>query len=502
MAVDIEYARRDDISIAFTVIGDGPVDLIFGVGLMSHIDLLWGDPHAASWLRKLGAACRVILFDKPGTGLSDPVTGATTVAERAEDFRAVLDAAGSRRAIVFGLSEAGPPAAVFAATYPDRTEALVVASSCARFTTTDDYLPQLEDYVEGHVWGAMWHGADHWGDGHTIRTISPLFRNSLLYSRLAPSVERSSSSPSMAKAIIQSTRHYDVRDVLPAVRVPTLVTGRTEEIFPKEMMEDFAERIPGARLELFPGDEHLSWVGGDDIADAVLRFIDAPASSHRVADRMLATLLYTDLVASTASVVESGDERWRSVLARHDDLIEEETARHGGRVVKTLGDGALALFDRPVQAVRCADVIRARLTDVGLEMRAAIHTGEVELRGDDVTGVAAHLASRLLSHAAANEIVVTGTVRDLTLGTGLAFETKDIVELRDVPGRWEILSVTSLQLSHLRSAATTERERTQSSAHESMNVVDRSLVVAARRVPRVTRLFVRVGSWRHQRAGA
>jgi len=397
MAVDIEYARRGDISIAYTVIGDGPVDIIFGVGLMSHIDLLWGDPHGASWLRRLGAAGRVILFDKPGTGLSDPVTGDPTLDERVEDFAAVLDAAGSRRAVVIGLSEAGPPAAVLAATRPERVESLVLVSTGARFVASDDYLPHLEDYLEGYAWKWLWHGADNWGDGELLRRLSPLFAENPVYTRLAPAVERACASPAMARAIIRSTRAYDVRDAVAAVQVPTLVTGRTDEWVPADAMADLADRIPGARLELLPGREHFCFVDGDDIADTLLRFIDAPVTARRTADRALVTLLYTDIVGSTSLIAEAGDERWRSTVGMHDDVTSEEVHRHGGRVVKTLGDGVLALFDRPVQAIRCADVLRSRLTDLGIELRAAVHTGECELRGDDVAGIAAHLASRLLA---------------------------------------------------------------------------------------------------------
>jgi class 3 adenylate cyclase len=294
---------------------------------------------------------------------------------------------------------------------------------------------------------------------------------------------------------------YDVREALPAVRVPTLVTGRTNEWVPAELMQDLAGRIPDARIELFPGDEHMPWVDGEDIADAILSFIDAPANGRRVDDRALVTLLYTDIVSSTASVARAGDERWRSLITQHEDMTADVVARHGGRLVKTMGDGALALFDRPVQAVRCADAIRVQSADLDVEIRAAVHTGECEVRGEDVSGIAAHLASRVLEHAGADEIVVTGTVRDLTLGAGLHFETRGTFELRDVPGRWELLTVASLHLSDLRSVATAAPERTVSSAQASMKVGDRSLVAAARRVPRLTRPLLSIaGTWRRRPA--
>lgn len=501
MAVDIEYARRGDISIAYTVIGDGPIDLVFGAGLMSHIDLLWGDPHGAAWLRRLASGCRVILFDKPGTGLSDPVTGDPTLDERVEDFVAVLGAAGSSRAVVAGLSEAGPPATLLAATRPDLVEALVLISTSARFTTAEDYVPHLEDHFENLLWRWLWHGAEHWGDGQLLRALSPLFRSNPVYSRLAPAVERACASPAMARSIIRSTRSYDVREPAHAVRVPTLVVGRADEWAPTDCTRDLAERIAGAQLELLPGDEHLCFVDGDDIADAVLRFLDAPARPRHAAERALVTLLYTDLVGSTSAVARSGDERWRSVVGHHDDLTADVVARHGGRVVKTLGDGVLAVFDRPVQAIRCADAVRAGLADVGLEVRAAVHTGECELRGDDVSGIAAHLASRLLSHAGAGEIVVSGTVRDLTLGSGLDFESRGMFELRDVPGWWELLVVTSVALSDLRSAARRPPERRVSSTQHSMGVLDRTIVAATRRAPRITRAVL-TGAGRLRRGAA
>jgi pimeloyl-ACP methyl ester carboxylesterase len=499
MAVDIEYARHGELSLAYTVLGDGPVDLVFGAGLMSHLDLLWGDPHAFSWFQRLAAACRVILFDKPGTGLSDPVVGQPTLEQRASDFLAVMDAAGARRAVVVGLSEAGPPAALLAATHPDRVEALVLLSTYARTTAAPDYLPDLDRHFEEEMWPPTWRAADHWGDGEFLRWLSPWFRRNPVYSRLAPSVERACASPSMARAIIHSLFTYDVRAALGAISAPTLVAGRSDEVIPARCGLDLAERIAGARAEIVPGDEHLCFLGGDDLADVILRFLDAPMTSSWRSDRALLTLVYTDIVGSTAAAALLGDQRWRSVLARHDEITLEEAGKHGGRLVKTLGDGALMVFDRPAQAVRCAVAVRERVADLGVDLRASVHTGECEIVGEDIAGLAAHIGSRLLAHADGGEIVVSGTVRDLTFGAGLDLEPRGSVELRDLPGRWDVLAVAASRRADLQPAPMTRGRATrESAAVDTMTAVDRSVVALTRRAPRLTRAALRVVSSRRR----
>lgn len=493
MAVDIEYARHGALSVAYAVVGDGPVDLVFGAGLVSHIDLLWGDPHAFAWFQQLARTCRVILFDKPGTGLSDPVVGQPTLEQRVGDFLAVLDAAGARRAVVVGLSEAGPPAALLAATHPDRVEALVLLSTFARTAPAPDFVPSLHNHLEEALWPPIWRATTEWGNGEFLRFLSPWFRNNPVYSRLAPSIERVCASPSMARAIIHGLRNYDVREALGAVSAPTLVLARSEELIPPELGFDLADRISGARVKILPGDEHLSFFGGDDMADEILRFLDTPTTSRPRSDRnrALLTLVYTDIVGSTSAAVSLGDHRWGSVVTRHDEITSEEAAKHDGRVVKTLGDGALMVFDRPAQAVRCAVTVRERVADLGVDLRAAIHAGECDIVGDDISGIAANIGSRLLAHADGAEIVVSGTVRDLTLGAGFELEPRGSVELRDLPGRWEILAVAAARGADLHPArASQPRATRESAAAATMTTLDRLLVAVTQRTPRLSRFLL------------
>lgn len=488
MAVEVAYAKKDGTSIAYTVLGDGPVDVVFGAGLASHLDLLWGDPQAHAWFERLAVSHRVVLFDKPGTGLSDPVDSSPSVEERASDFLAVMNAAGSARAVIIGLSEAGPPAAWLAARHPERVEALLMLSTYARTTAAPDYFPEQHSRFELELWGPLWRATEHWGDGEFLRWLSPAFRQGI-YGRLAPSIERASASPGMVRRIVRGMRDYDVRAELAAVRAPTLVLGRSHERIPEMLFHDIGERVPGARTEILPGDEHLCFFNGEDILDRVLQFLDSPTRARRRADRCLLTLVYTDIIGSTTAATQLGDQRWRAVLARHDELTAEETARRGGRVIKSLGDGALLAFDRPAQAVQCAVAVRERAADIGVALRAAVHTGECEMVDDDVAGITAHIASRLLGHANGDEIVVSGTVRDLTLGAGLPLVSKGSVELRDLPGRWEVLAVTDNDGSAHGQPATSSGARVTTGG-ETMTAFDRSMVAVARRAPRLSRALI------------
>ncbi|HVQ48418.1 MAG TPA: alpha/beta hydrolase, partial [Mycobacterium sp.] len=264
MTVDVEYAHRGDISIAYQAIGDGPVDIILGAGLVSHLDLLWADPHATAFLRRLASMGRLLLFDKPGTGLSDPVAGIPTVQQRADDFLAVLDAAGSRRAVVIGFSEACTPAILLAATHPERVEALIALSGVARITPTKDYLPGIEDRFEP-MWAMFRHSTERWGDGSMFQTLSPYARENTVYRRLAQNVERACASPGMARVMINALWDYDVTGVAGAVDVPTLVIHRTSEVLPIECARWTADAIPGAKMLELPGAEHMCWFNGDDI---------------------------------------------------------------------------------------------------------------------------------------------------------------------------------------------------------------------------------------------
>ncbi len=490
--MDVAYARKGDTSLAYTVLGDGPVDIVFGAGLASHLDLIWGDPNAYAWFRRLAGAGRVILFDKPGTGLSDPLVAEPTVEDRVGDFLAVMNAAGSARAVVIGLSEAGPAAAQLAATHPDRVEALVLLSTYARSTVAPDYFPEEEAYWEDELWPPLWRAAEHWGDGEFIRWLSPAFGRNPVYSRLAPSVERASASPGMVRRMVPSIRRYDVRHHLAQVRAPSLVVGRTAERIPIECSRHLAEHLPDARLHELPGDEHICFFGGDDIADVILRFLDPPATARTRSERALLTLVYTDIVGSTSAATELGDERWRSVLARHDEITVDETGKHGGRVIKMLGDGALLAFERPARAVECAIAVRTRVAELGVALRASVHAGECDLVGEDVGGITAHIGSRLLGEARGDDIIVSGTVRDLTLGSGMPLTSRGSVELRDLPGRWEVLAVADPNDPNSAEPHGPGRDRARrtTGAGDSMTGVDRTLVAFTRRAPGVTRALL------------
>jgi class 3 adenylate cyclase/pimeloyl-ACP methyl ester carboxylesterase len=487
--LDVEYARRGDLSIAYQVLGDGPVDIVFGAGLVSHLDLMWGDPHASSFLRRLGQVGRLILFDKPGTGLSDPVSGPPTVEQRAQDFLAVLDAAGSRQAAVIGYSEAAAPAALLAASYPDRVEALVLLSGFARAVANQDWLPEREDYMENVLWKLLWHSADHWGDGSMAITLSPWMRDSPVYRRLAPSIERASASPGMARSLIHAVRRYDVLPVLDSIRAPTIVVHRKDEFVPIECGRDFAERIPGAKLTELSGDEHLPFFNGEDITDAIGAFLGNSTPHHASQGRALTTVLFTDIVDSTSTAATLGDERWGALRDHHDRTTCEEVERHGGRLIKQLGDGALATFDRPLMSIRCAGAIIERMNELGVEVRAGIHTGECDVTGDDVGGIAVHIGARIAALGATAEVLVTSTVRDLVLGSGVQFAERGVHELKGVPGEWRVLAVAADNSSD---QTAVPGGRGEPAAKETMHRRDKAIVALASRTPWLTHPTLRI----------
>lgn len=480
--LEVEYAKRGDLSIAYQVLGDGPVDVIFGAGLVSHLDLLWGDPHCTAFLRRLGQLGRLLLYDKPGTGLSDPVEGFPTVEQRCQDFLAVLDAAGSRRAVVIGFSEAAASAALLAATYPERVEAVVLLSGFVRGTASEAYLPDQEDYFENVLWKVMWHSAENWGDGSLATALSPWMRTSAVYRRLAPSIERASASPGMARSLIHGTRVYDVIPALASISIPTLVVHRQEDFLPVAIARDCAERIPGAQLVELPGDEHMCFFGGDDIVDAIGAFVGGSHRGTASSQRSLTTVLFTDIVDSTATAATLGDEQWGALLAHHDRVTTEEVERHDGRFVKQLGDGMLATFHRPLTSIRCARAIIERMGELGVDIRAGVHTGECDLVDDDVTGIAVHIGARVAALGSAGEVLVTSTVRDLVLGSGVQFEDHGLHDLKGVPGSWTVLAVAQDHSRDQRVVPTVtgEAQGQSPAAAHTMLRRDKALVALAR----------------------
>ena len=496
MTVDVEYAHRGDISIAFQAIGDGPVDIIFGAGLVSHLDLMWADPYATEFLRGLSSIGRLLLFDRPGTGLSDPVAGLPTVQQRVDDFLAVLDAAGSRRAVVIGNSEAAAPAVLLAATHPERVEALIALCGFPRITPSDDFIPGTEHRFE-RMWAAMHHSTENWGDGALLRSLSPHARENLVYRRLAPNVERASASPGMARVMLKAVWDYDVTGATDAVDVPTLVIHRTGDIIPVEGARWTADAIAGAKMLELPGAEHMCIFDGDDIVAGIEDFVGGGAPRGPVT-RKLVTVLYTDIVESTARAVEMGDERWSTLLAVHHSGVREQVERHDGTLIKTMGDGVLATFDRPTLAVRCALAISRHAGEEGVQVRAGVHAGECEVTDDDISGVAAHVGSRIMALAGPAEVLVSATVRDLVFGSGVDFEARGEHALKGLPGRWAVHAVVSDRREDQRPAsqATPEHAALTPSPVETMTAADRALVGVANRAPRLSRVTLRLLSRR------
>jgi class 3 adenylate cyclase/pimeloyl-ACP methyl ester carboxylesterase len=496
VTVDIEYARRGDICIAYQAIGDGPVDIIFGAGLVSHLDLMWADPYATAFLRELASIGRLLVFDKPGTGLSDPVAGIPTVQQRADDFLAVLEAAGSRRAVVIGYSEASSPAILLAATHPERVEGLIAMSGMARLTPTEDYLRGTEHRFD-RMWAMIRHCTDHWGDGSMLQTLSPYARENLVYRRLAPNVERACASPGMARVMIKAMWDYDVTGAVDAVDVPTLVIHRTGDVVPVEGSRWIADHIAGAKILELPGAEHMCYFNGDDILAGIEDFIGGSAPRGAIS-RKLVTVLYTDIVESTARAVEMGDETWSTLLATHHAAVRDQVERHDGTLIKTMGDGVLATFDRPTLAVRCALAISRHAGDEGVQVRAGVHAGECEVTVDDISGVAAHIGARIMALAGPGEVLVSATVRDLVFGSGVEFEPRGEHELKGLPGRWSVHHVVADRREDQRPAsqATPEQAALTPSPMATMKAADRAIVGVANRAPRLSRLTLRMLSRR------
>ena len=434
------YAKSGDVHIAYQVVGDGPIDLVFIPGWFSHVENNWERPEIAHFFERLASFTRLITFDKRGTGLSDPVavTNPPTLEERMDDVRAVMDAVGSEHAALMGLSEGGPMCMLFAATYPERTTALILTGTFARMIKADDYPIGMDrDVVESLV-NAM---VDQWGEGLVLQFSAPSI-DSPEERRLTGQYERAAASPGMALALMKLNLDTDTRDVVGAIRVPTLVLHREgDRLIPIEMGRYLAEHIPGARLVSLPGIDHVPWVGDTDLlCDEVQEFL---TGSRHVAepDRVLATVMFADIVGSTGRAAELGDRRWHELLDRFYEMTARQIESFGGRQVKTTGDGVLATFDGPARGVRGASTIVSSVRPLGLQVRMGLHTGECEVMGEDVGGIAVHIGARIAALADAGEVLVSRTVRDLVVGSGLVFEDRGERELKGVPGTWQLFKL-------------------------------------------------------------
>lgn len=482
------YADREGVSIAYQVVGDGPIDLLFAPGFISHLDLQWTHPGFARFLSRLASFSRLILYDKPGTGLSDPIPHLPTLEERAADMLAVLDAVGSPQATVLGFSESGPASAILAATRPDRVRSLVLYGT---FAVHQDMLPpELRALMPTELAETLRHSEEatsgaleRWGEGAAVAQFAPS-ATSEVDRRFFAMLERASASPRMARALVESLRTIDVREVLAAVRCPALVLHhRGDRMIPLIAGQSIAAALPDARFVELPGEDHAFWYGDfGPVVDEIERFVtgSAPASPH---DRVLAAVLFTDVVGSTERAAQLGDRAWRELLERHDALAREHVASHGGRIVKHMGDGLLATFDGPGRAVAAAEAMLAAVEELGVQLRAGIHTGEVDLLGDDVGGMAVHIGARVGALAGPGEILVSGTVRDLVVGSSLCFSDRGEHELKGVPGTWRIYAVGE-------DRAPAAEPLDAAAAH--MRPGDRIAVTMARRAPRMMRLGARV----------
>jgi class 3 adenylate cyclase len=425
------------------VVGDGDLDLVYVPGLVSHLELFWEEPAYSRFLHRLASFSRLILMDRLGTGLSDrlPVGEASTYEQRMDDIRAVMDAVGSERAALLGWSEGAPLCATFAATYPQRTVALVMYGGMPRFVRADDY-PFGMPLEEVNAWLEMM--PSMWGqDEELLRLWAPNVADQPGPRRWFARFGRMAVSPGGAVALFSMVRDLDVRDVLPAIRVPTLLVHRTgDDLVRIEHSRYMADRIPDAKLVELPGEDHLWWFGDQDaIVDEVQEFLTGVRPAPE-ADRVLATVMFTDIVGSTRRAAALGDRRWRELLEGHEAVVRRELARHRGTEVKTTGDGFLATFDGPARGIRCARSIAEGVRQLGIEIRAGLHTGECELRNGDVGGIAVHTGARVSARAEPGEVLVSSTVKDLVAGSGIEFEDRGSHELKGVPGEWRLYAVS------------------------------------------------------------
>ena len=421
------YARSGDVNIAYKVVGDGPLDLLFISGWFSHLDFLWELPQSRHFFTRLASFSRLVMFDKRGTGLSDPVDRTGSLTDRVDDVQAVMDAAGLERAEICALSEGGALGALLAATHPERVSRLVLLNAVFQA------LPIIKDWRPAIESG--------WGEGILLEEFMPEVAHLPLARELWAKTQRMSASRGIALRYLDQMRHLDVSSALPAITAPTLVLHGTEDIIvPAEHTRELADRVSGAVYREVPGG-HIPWVtGGDAVPDAIEEFLTgAPVS--RPPTRRLATVLFTDIVDSTARATSLGDHAWREVLDRHDDTVRAQLERFAGREIKTTGDGFLAAFDSPADAIDCAGAVCRRTEEFGVAVRAGIHTGQCEVRGDDLGGIAVHIGARVAALAGPGEVLVSRTVRDLVAGGEIAFEPRGEHELKGIPDRWQVFAV-------------------------------------------------------------
>ena len=442
---EIQFAKSGDVHIAYQVVGDGPVDLVWIADWLWNLELQWEQPIVARFLERLASFSRLLLFDKRGSGLSDRTVDPDlfTLEVRIDDVRAVMDAARSEQAYVLGAGDDGASiAAVFGATVPERTRGLLLFGSRAKGIKSDDY-PLGYDPSAPDVWASetetFW-GSDAYGR-RWLRSLAPSVAHDENVVRWYSRMLRQTASPGTESAFERATVALDLRGMLSAIHVPTLVLHRTgDPDIPLEAGRDLAERIPGARFVALPGGDALPWAGDQDaLLDEVEAFVTGSRPSGGD-DRALATVLFTDIVGSTEKAAELGDAPWKDLLAEHDVVVRRALAGHRGTEIDRTGDGFLVTFDGPARAVRCARDIAEEVGRLGIEIRAGCHTGEIELVDGGIRGIAVHIAARVMALAGPSEVLVSSTVRDLVGGSGLSFEERGTHELKGVPGEWRLFA--------------------------------------------------------------
>jgi class 3 adenylate cyclase len=442
MAPETKYARSGELHIAYQVFGEGSLDVVWVPTWIWEGEHVWEEPSVARLFRRLGTFARVITFDRRGSGQSDRVQGAPTLEEQMDDVVAVLDAVGSEEAAVFAQLEAGAMAMLFAATHPERTRALVLYEAMARMTAAPDYdWPLTREERESHVENVR----ENWGSGAWVLGVTGGLPDDERLRRWAGRLERLATSPGTAVAFFRMHNEIDVRPVLPSIQAPTLILHRPEnEFIDNRHSEYLTEHIPGAKLVALPGVNTLLFAGNQDaVVDEVEEFLTG-ARHAPDPERILATVMFCDIVDSTRRAAELGDRRWREVLEGLEGVVGRELVRFRGRAVKTMGDGFLATFDGPARAIRCATAVReAARSHFGLEVRTGLHTGEIELIGNDVGGIAVHIGARVGGIAGGGEVLVSGTVKDLVVGSGIEFVDRGERELKGVPGQWRVWAVAA-----------------------------------------------------------
>ncbi|MBI1186608.1 MAG: alpha/beta fold hydrolase [Alphaproteobacteria bacterium] len=430
------YARNGDVHIAYSTSGDGPIDLVWCAGFVTHLEYAYEYPRLAHLIRRLGGFTRLVRFDKRGVGLSDRRNVVASFETHMDDLRAVMDAAGVERAAIMGVSEGGPTALLFAATYPERVSALVLVNS---------YACQMRD--EDQPWGfaasdvELWrqHMVDNWGRAIGLSQWAPSVKNDAVYKAWWEQYLKLGASPGAVADMTALYPHIDVRNVLPVIQAPTLVIHAAgDRAVPIQSGRALASAIPNARLVELDSVDHAPWLGDlERVVEEIEVFLTGQPSAPAL-DRVLATVLYTDLVDSTAQAAKAGDARWGQLMSEHETIARREIERASGRTIKFLGDGVLATFDGPVRAIRCAQAMRAAMATLGVEMRAGLHTGEISLAAADVGGIAVNIAARIVERAGPGDVLTSSTVRDLVIGSGVGFDDRGVHELKGVPGTWTL----------------------------------------------------------------